>query len=301
MDNELIAVEQSTAHNSLDLIKNNEVLEQENSQATLVVKQVLHNKPNPVMIKNKKTGKSKRHLEFEDWIALGNAYGITVKTHSEPVEVFEAKGFKGFADVVRVVDGVIIGGAESYCLDNEKNWLNRDYFQMSSMAQTRAGSKALSNALRGVVALDKSLSGTPSEEMENINDDSTSNKPSAPKPAAPKPSKPKVPNSSNLGNKPKAPAPKPKLDDEAIEVEAIEVQKEPKVKETLKEEPKTDTQPRSFKEICDSNKALSLAVKELQANGSTVNHAFVHDKLLDLWDMGKITDEEIAEAKKLLE
>ena len=297
MDNELIAVEQSTAHNSLDLIKNNEVLEQENSQATLVVKQVLHNKPNPVMIKNKKTGKSKRHLEFEDWIALGNAYGITVKTHAEPVEIFEAKGFKGFADVVRVSDGVIIGGAESYCLDNEQNWLNRDYFQMSSMAQTRAGSKALSNALRGVVALDKSLSGTPGEEMENINDDSTSNKPSAPKPAAPKPSKSKVPNSSNLGNKPKAPSPsKPKLDDEAIEVEAIEVQKETEVKEP-QEEPKA----MSFKEICDSNPALSLAVKELQAIEHPINHAFVHDKLLDLWDMGKITDEEIAEAKRLLE
>ena len=288
MDNELVAVEQSTAHNSLDLIKNNEVLEQENTQATLVVKQVLHNKPNPVMIKNKKTGKSKRHLEFEDWIALGNAYGITVKTHAEPVEIFEAKGFKGFADVVRVFDGVILGGAESYCLDNEKNWLNRDYFQMSSMAQTRAGSKALSNTLRGVVALDKSLSGTPGEEMENINDDSTSNKPSAPKPAAPKPSKPKVPNSSNLDNKPKAPAPsKPKLDDEAIEVEATEVKEEPK--------------PMSFKEICDSNNALTLAVQELQANEQNINHNTVHDKLLDLWDMGKINKEELNEAKGLLE
>lgn len=298
MDNELIAVEQSTAHNSLDLIKNNEVLEQENSQATLVVKQVLHNKPNPVMIKNKKTGKSKRHLEFEDWIALGNAYGITVKTHSEPVEVFEAKGFKGFADVVRVVDGVIIGGAESYCLDNEQNWLNRDYFQMASMAQTRAGSKALSNALRGVVALDKSLSGTPSEEIMNIAEDSNPNKPPAPKPSAPKPSKSQSKNSSNLGYKPKAPAPKPKLDDEAIEVEATEVQKEPEVK--APEEPKAK-EPMSFKEICDSNNALTMAVKELQATGSNINHAYVQDKLLDLWDIGKISKEELDEAKQLLE
>ena len=291
MDNELIAVEQSTAHNSLDLIKNNEVLEQENSQATLVVKQVLHNKPNPVMIKNKKTGKSKRHLEFEDWIALGNAYGITVKTHSEPVEVFEAKGFKGFADVIRVLDGVIIGGAESYCLDNEQNWLNRDYFQMSSMAQTRAGSKALSNALRGVVALDKSLSGTPGEEMENISDDEAPKKPPAPKPSAPKPSKPQSKNSSNLGYKPKAPsAPsKPKLDDEAIEVEATPVQP--------KEVPKKPT----LKEVIDSNSAIRLAVDELQATDSTVNRNTISDKLLDLWDMGKISKEECQDARKLLE
>ena len=91
MDGELVAVEQSTAHNSLDLIKDDETLRKENTQAGLVVKQVLHNKPNPVMITNKKTGEKKRHLEYEDWIALGNAYGVTVKTRAEPQEVFEAK------------------------------------------------------------------------------------------------------------------------------------------------------------------------------------------------------------------
>ena len=55
------------------------------------------------------------------------------------------------------------------CLDNERNWRNKDYFQMASMAQTRAGSKALSNVLRFVVALDKTISGTPAEEMTSMN------------------------------------------------------------------------------------------------------------------------------------
>ena len=288
MDGELVAVEQSTAHNSLDLIKNNEVLKKENTQAALVVKQVLHNKPNPVMIKNKKTGESKRHLEYEDWIALGNAYGITVKTRAEPVEVFEAKGFKGYATVIRVFDGVEIGGAESYCLDNETNWLERDYFQMSSMAQTRAGSKALSNALRGVVALDKSLNGTPAEEMQGIHDES--------KKPAPKP-KPPISN-SNFGNKPPKPkssksAPKPEkpsIDDEAIEVD-----------HTVVEDMSGEKPSKNLKEIIDSDKNIRLAVDELQAQERTVNRDSIKEKLLDLLEMGTVKTADYDKAAELLE
>ena len=267
-DSEIMVVENpTTTHNSLDLIKDSKTLETENNQAALVVKQVLHNKPNPVMVNGK------RHLEFEDWIALGNTYGITVKTHAEPVEIFEAKGFKGFADVIRVADGVIIGGAESYCLDDESKWQNKEYFQMSSMAQTRAGSKALSNALRGVVALDKSLNGTPGEEMGNI----PKNVPR--KPPQPTPQKPV-----------KAPkAPKPSKDDEAIEVEA-EVITENKPGANM-----------SLKDMIDNNKMIRLAVDELQATEAPVNRATIQDKLLDFVDMGKITTDEYKEAKALLE
>ena len=160
--NEIIEAEAKTS--SLDLIKDENKLKTENHNALAVVHEVLHNKEKPVIVNGK------RHLEFEDWIALGNAFGIAVRTgEAEPVEIFEAKGFKARAEVVRVSDGIIIGGAEAYCLNNERNWRNKDYFQMASMAQTRAGSKALSNQLRGFVSLDKNLNGTPSEEMVGIN------------------------------------------------------------------------------------------------------------------------------------
>lgn len=161
MSNELIEVEGKTS--SLDLIKDESKLKTENTNALAVVHEVLHNKEKPVIVNGK------RHLEFEDWIALGNAFGIAVRTgEAEPVEIFDAKGFRAKAEVVRVSDGVIIGGAEAYCLNNERNWRNKDYFQMASMAQTRAGAKALSNQLRGFVSLDKNLNGTPSEEMVGI-------------------------------------------------------------------------------------------------------------------------------------
>lgn len=201
--NEIIEAEAKTS--SLDLIKNEDTLKTENQNALLVVHEVLHNKEKPVIVNGK------RHLEFEDWIALGNAFGIAVRTgEAEPVEIFEAKGFRAKAEVVRVSDGIIIGGAEAYCLNNERNWRNKDYFQMASMAQTRAGSKALSNQLRGFVSLDKNLNGTPSEEMVGINNEKK----------------------GQVRRRKKAPA-QPKKEKEAPEAEVIEA-------EIVEEKPKTD-------------------------------------------------------------
>lgn len=203
MSNELIEVEGKTP--SLDLIKNEDTLKTENQNALLVVHEVLHNKEKPVIVNGK------RHLEFEDWIALGNAFGISVRTgEAEPVEIFDAKGFKARAEVIRVSDGTVIGGAEAFCLDNERNWRNKDYFQMASMAQTRAGSKALSNQLRGFVSLDKNLNGTPSEEMVGINNEKK----------------------GQVRRRKKAPA-QPKKEKEAPEAEVIDA-------EIVEEKPKSD-------------------------------------------------------------
>lgn len=147
---------------SINLLKQKTDFYKETEMGLQVIKKLLDSKSDAVVIRGK------RYIEYEDWIALGNAYGITVETgEAEPVEIFEATGFKAKAKVIKIEDGTVIGGAEAYCLDNEDNWRNKDYFQLASMAQTRAGSKALANALRFVVALDKTISGTPAEEMEN--------------------------------------------------------------------------------------------------------------------------------------
>ena len=137
-----------------------------------------------------------------------------------------------------------------------------------STAHTRAKSRAISDLIgAGEVS---------AEELSGMNV-----KPKSP--VKPKSAKPK-------SNKPVGKAPsKPKKEvAEAIEVEATEVKE-------------SNEEPKSFKEICDSNNALTLAVQELQANEQNINHNTVHDKLLDLWDMGKITEEEYQTAKKLLE
>jgi len=165
-----------TVQNTVSIAVDPKIATEEARNAGVYLLKLLDKKEKKVVINGK------RHIEFEDWITLGNYYGLTVETgDAEPVEIFGAKGFKAKARVIRIEDGVVIGGAEAYCLNNERNWRNKDYFQLASMAQTRAGSKALSNELRWVTAL-SGIAGTPAEEMDGINGKSSSKPRPRPKP-----------------------------------------------------------------------------------------------------------------------
>lgn len=109
-------------------------------------------------------GKSE-HVSYEGWQTAGKYYGHTVKTFdAEYVELGGTWGFKAKAVVVNENTGVEIGSAEAYCMSDEGNWRNKPKFQLASMAQTRAGSKALRQNLGFVVAL-AGYSPTPVEEM----------------------------------------------------------------------------------------------------------------------------------------
>lgn len=150
-------------------------------------------------------------------------------------------------------------------------------------AHTRAKSRAIADLIGAGEVSAEELSGIGVKPKKPV------------KPSALKPGKPKTNGqTSTMGMKPKAPkAPvKPKVEDEAIEVNATEV---------VKEDLSGDKPSMSFKDLCDNNKCLAIAVKELQANEETVNRNRIKDKLLDLLDMGKITSDEYKEAKALLE
>ena len=146
-------------------------------------------------------------------------------------------------------------------------------------AHTRAKSRAISDLVGGGEVSAEELGGS------DVNVKPV-------KPSAPKPSKPETKGqTSTMGMKPKAPkAPKSKPED-AIEVNATEV-----VEDLSGDKPSM-----SFKDLCDNNKCLAMAVTELQANEETVNRNRIRDKLLDLLDMGKITTDEYKEAKALVE
>ena len=159
-----------------------------------------------------------------------------------------------------------------------KRFTNAEH-DVIATAHTRAKSRAISDLIgAGEVS---------AEEMGTAHAGSNSHKPSAPKPA--KPTTAKL-NTSNLGNKPKTPKSSKPKENEAIEVEA-------KAVEDLSEKKSS----RNFKELCDSNAAITKAVKELQANERTVNRNSVMDKLMDLWDIGTVSDDGYKEAKALLE
>jgi hypothetical protein len=98
------------------------------------------------------------------------------------VEIDGVKGAKAHADLVDVMTGLVIGGAEAYCMRDEERWGTRPkyewqegkrvkvgdeivpWFQLASMAQTRAGAKAFRNRLAWVVVL-AGYRPTPAEEM----------------------------------------------------------------------------------------------------------------------------------------
>ena len=126
------------------------------------LKEVIQKKDKPVILKGE------QYLEYEDWQVLGEFYGRGVRTHgATPIVIDGVHGFKASADLIDRKTGNQIGGAEAYCMRDEAQWKDKPSFQLASMAQTRAGSKAYSNNLRWVVVL-VGFKGTPAEEMESM-------------------------------------------------------------------------------------------------------------------------------------
>ena len=136
----------------------------EAQRAAVALQEVILKKEKPVIINGQ------QYLEFEDWSLLGRFYGVTAKVVSSqpitiPVSDTETiKGYEARAVAIRVDTGEEISAADAMCTDDEERWGNRPLFQLRSMAQTRACSKALRNVLSWVVVL-AGYKGTPAEEM----------------------------------------------------------------------------------------------------------------------------------------
>jgi len=133
-------------------------------RASNVLMKRIKSKPKPIIIGGR------QYLEFGDWQTLGSFFGGTVATEwVRPIVRDEAiAGYE--ARAVVWVRGQMISAAEASCLRDEKNWAKRDEFAIKSMAQTRAGSKALRNAFGWVAELG-GFAGTPAEEMEDEEDE----------------------------------------------------------------------------------------------------------------------------------
>lgn len=127
--------------------------------ALALEKLIASNKRKPVEFNGK------RHLEFAHWQTVARFFHTSASTdEAQFVEVGGVKGFKARATVMDEKTGIVVGGAEAYCMMDEPNWKNKPLFQLASMAQTRAACKALSNKYRYVAIL-AGYEPTPSEEM----------------------------------------------------------------------------------------------------------------------------------------
>lgn len=121
-----------------------------------------------------------QYLEFEDWQTIAQFYNHTVGI--EKTETIEEAGkIVGFmAKAILYYNGMIVGGAEAACMNDEPNWNTKPHvnqygktipgkplFQLRSMAQTRAMAKALRSRF-GFVAVLAGFKPTPAEEMQDV-------------------------------------------------------------------------------------------------------------------------------------
>jgi len=114
----------------------------------------------------RKFGGQKEHLYVEAWQLLGQFAGIyAIPEDASPITVNEVQGAIAH---VALYDGQgrKVGAATAYCMRDEPNWRHKPWFQLASMAQTRAVSKAFRTRLAWIAILG-GYSGTPAEEMEN--------------------------------------------------------------------------------------------------------------------------------------
>jgi hypothetical protein len=128
------------------------------------------------------------HLKSEAWQTLGHFYGLGGRIkETRFVQYGDVRGFEAFAELVHIKTGNVVSTGEAMCLSDEEKWSARTkyewqgpknerkrvavgaeqvpLFQLRSMAQTRALSKAHANGLKWVVVL-AGYNPTPAEEVE---------------------------------------------------------------------------------------------------------------------------------------
>ena len=124
--------------------------------------------------------KNRKYLRVEAWQLLGRFCRLWGRiTESKPVELWDHRGFESTAEIINE-DGDVISSAAAVCMDDEDNWMNKPIFELKSMSQTRALSKAFRIALGFIVSL-AGYKTTPSEEMQSHHANETSQPASIPK------------------------------------------------------------------------------------------------------------------------
>lgn len=174
MTNEIMTI----GSKELSIIRNTKDVLDEARDAATNLQNVISKKHKPVKFNGE------QYLEFEDWQTAGQFYGYTVRTgDAVSIEIDGVKGAKAKADLLDK-EGRIVGGAESFCMRDEANWRSKPWFQLASMAQTRAGSKAFRNRLAWFVVL-AGFKATPAEEMDQFHSGETTAVPMAAQPRPP--------------------------------------------------------------------------------------------------------------------
>ena len=108
--------------------------------------------------------RGKKYLTLEAWELLGKFCNLTATVEwVHPVELWESKGFEARVEI-KDNEGKVVSTAESMCMNDEDTWKGKPMFQIKSMAQTRAMSKAYRMCLSFIVSL-AGYAASPADEM----------------------------------------------------------------------------------------------------------------------------------------
>ena len=104
----------------------------------------------------------KPHVRLEGWTTMGSLLGI-VPVEKECRELPDGS-YEASVDLIRMRDGMRVGGASALCGVEEKRWGKADRYARRSMAVTRATSKAYRLGFSWIMVL-PGYEATPVEEM----------------------------------------------------------------------------------------------------------------------------------------
>ena len=136
----------------------------EATNASKLLMQKISSKLKPVIVNGE------QYLEFGDWQTVGAFWACSCFVEwTKLIEVGSVMGYEARCNIL-TRSGVTIASSEAMCLNDEPRWKNKPLYQLRSMAQTRAGSKALRMAF-GWVAEMAGYRSTPAEEMNGIAED----------------------------------------------------------------------------------------------------------------------------------
>lgn len=108
--------------------------------------------------------KKRKYVHLEGWSIVGGMMGVVpIEESVTPIE----KGYEAKVKLIRIRDGVQVGGASSICTKNEFLWADREEYAVRSMAITRATSKAFRLSYGWLIKL-AGFDPNPTEEASQI-------------------------------------------------------------------------------------------------------------------------------------
>lgn len=110
--------------------------------------------------------KNKKYVWAEGWTTMGAMLGVVpIEESCEPLP--DGKGFKAKIKLVRLNDGMQVGGASAICKVQEKGWNPDDDYATHSKAITRATGKAFRLSFAWIMKL-AGFEATPLAEMFEV-------------------------------------------------------------------------------------------------------------------------------------